>query len=115
MEQSIPRPPQSDGVAAFLFEALSGISEAAFGVRWAPGTEYGVWMLLTVPRARWGRVRADAPDVAPALATLHVLVWQARVWLTWPDGERAPIVMHLDNWRRVRAQSAIPPVRRVAA
>ncbi|MFI5814889.1 hypothetical protein ACIA7S_28520 [Streptomyces sp. NPDC051643] len=93
---------------------MSDISEAAFGLRWMTGTEYGVWMLLTVPRTRWGRVRADDADVAPALVTIEALVLQSHLWLVWPTGDRAPMPMSLDNWR-VRFQSTMPPVRRVAA
>jgi hypothetical protein len=96
-----------------LFEAMSGISEAAYGVRWAPGTEYGVWALLTVPRIRWGRVRADHLDVAPALTLIDALVLQAGHWIVWPAGERAPLVMTLDNWR-IRYISVAPTGRRLA-
>ncbi|MFD0032575.1 hypothetical protein ACFVJK_30760 [Streptomyces sp. NPDC127172] len=113
MEQSPSRPPHFDGAAALLFEAMSGISEAAYGLRWAPGTEYGVWTLLTVPRMRWGRVRADDPDVAPALTLIHTLVSQAGHWIIWPAGERDPMVMSLDNWRS-RYISAAPAGRRLA-
>lgn len=113
MDQSTPRPPQFDGAAAVLFDAMSGISEAAYGVRWAPGTEYGVWMLLTVPRIRWGRIRADHADVTPALVTIRALVLQAGVWIVWPVGDRAPMVMSLDNWR-MRYASAAPAGRRLA-
>lgn len=112
MEHTPPRPPH-DGAAAVLYEAMQGISEAAHGVRWAPGTEYGVWMLLTEPRTRWGRVRSDDPGISPALTLIHQLVLQAQVWLTWPDGERAPMVMTLDNWR-VRYATAVPTRRRLA-
>ncbi|MHB9862017.1 hypothetical protein [Streptomyces sp. YIM S03343] len=100
-------------MAAFMFDTLSGLSEAAYNERWHAGTEYGAWTLLTVPRFRWGRVRADEPDVAPALAILHTLALQAGIWLTWPASERAPIPMTLDNWR-VRYATASPTRRRPA-
>ncbi|RPE39695.1 hypothetical protein EDD90_2712 [Streptomyces sp. Ag109_O5-1] len=113
MVKSAHRPPQCDGAAVVLFEAMSGISEAAYGVRWAPGTEYGVWTLLSVPRVRWGRVRADHADVAPALTLIRALVLQAGQWIVWPTGERAPMVMSLNNWR-ARYASAAPAGRRLA-
>ncbi|WP_333745493.1 hypothetical protein [Streptomyces sp. IBSBF 2950] len=114
MEKSPRRPPQLTGAAAVLFEAMSGISEAAYDVRWAPGTEYGVWSLLTLPRQRWGRVRADDADVAPALVTIEALVLQAHCWVTWPTGDLAPIEMSLANWR-ARYQSTMPTARRLLA
>jgi hypothetical protein len=92
---------------------MSGISEAAYGLRWAQGTEYGVWTLLVVPRVRWGRVRADHADVSSALVTIRALVVQAGIWIVWPAGEFAPMVMSLDNWR-VRYVSAAPAGRRLA-
>jgi hypothetical protein len=82
-----------------LYDAMSTVSEAAYGLRWAPGTEYGVWMLLTEPRVRWGRARGHHADVAPALTLIEALVRQAGIWIVWPPGERAPMVMALDNWR----------------
>jgi hypothetical protein len=107
------RPPQLMGAAFVLFEAMSGISEAAYGLRWQPGTEYGVWTLLTVPRVRWGRVRADHPDVASALATIEALVAQAGCWVVWPSDQAAPMEMSIDNWR-VRYRSAAPARRTLA-
>jgi hypothetical protein len=114
MDQPPPRPPQLDGAGAVLFDVMSGISEAAYGERWHPGTEYGVWTLLTVPRVRWGRVRADHGDITPALVTIRALVLQAGIWIVWPAGERAPIVMTLDNWR-IRYATAAPAGRRLIA
>lgn len=99
MEPTPPWPPQFDGAAIVLFDAMSAISEAAYGVRWAPGTEYRVWMLLTEPRVRWGRVRGHHADVDPALTLIGVLVQQAGIWIIWPPGEYAPHVMTLDDWR----------------
>jgi hypothetical protein len=113
VDQSPPRPPQFDGAAALLFDAMSDISEAAHGERWHPRTEYGVWTLLTVPRIRWGRVRADHADVAPALVTIRALVLQAGIWIVWPAGDRNPLVMTLDNWRE-RYATASPAGRRLA-
>lgn len=113
MVKSTHRPPQLTGAAAVLFEVMSGISEAAYGVRWQPGTEYGVWTLLTVPRVRWGRVRADHADVAPALTTIEALVMQAGCWVIWPPDQPAPIEMSIDNWRH-RYRSAAPARRALA-
>lgn len=114
MQPTSERPSQLTGAASVLFDAMSDISEAAYDVRWSPGTEYGVWRLLTVPRTRWGRVRADDADVSAALTTIEALVLQAHIWIVWPKGDRAPIEMDLDNWR-VRVQTNMPPVRRVPA
>jgi len=97
-----------------MFDAMSQISEAAHSVRWAQGTEYGVWMLLVEPRTRWGRVRADEADVASALANIEALARQARIWVIWPDGEAAPREMALDNWR-VRYATRMPSTRRTLA
>lgn len=113
MENDPDRPPHLTGAAAAIFDAMSQISEAAHDVRWMQGTEYGVWMLLTEPRVRWGRVRADDADVAPALATIEALARQAQVWVTWPP-VGAPLEMTLDNWR-VRYASAVPALRRSLA
>lgn len=114
MENDPERPPQLTGAAAAIFEAMSQISEAAHGVRWMQGTEYGVWMLLTEPRVRWGRVRADDADVAPALVTIEALARQAQVWVTWVPCGGPPMEMSLDNWR-VRYASAVPALRRSLA
>jgi hypothetical protein len=108
------RPPQFDGAAFALYEAMSGISEAAYGLRWAKGTEYGVWTLLVVPRTRWGRVRADHADVTSALVTIRALAMQAGIWVIWPAGEFAPRVMSLDNWRVRYVSAAVPAGRRIA-
>jgi hypothetical protein len=97
-----------------MFDAMSQISEAAHGLRWMAGTEYGVWMLLTEPRTRWGRVRADDADVAPALTTIEALAHQAQIWVTWPPGAAPPMEMALNNWR-VRYASNMPTSRRKLA
>ncbi|MEW2302063.1 hypothetical protein AB0958_19155 [Streptomyces sp. NPDC006655] len=110
MDHDPLRPPQLTGAAAVMFDAMSQISEAAHGVRWEQGTEYGVWMLLTTPRTRWGRVRADDADVAPALTTIEALASQAQLWVTWP-ADAQPMEMTLDNWR-VRYASAVPALKR---
>jgi hypothetical protein len=97
-----------------LFDAMSGISEAAHGLRWAPGTEYGVWRLLTSPRIRWGRVRANDADVESALINIEALVLQADIWIVWPTDQPAPTVLPVDEWR-VRFQANTPNLRRVIA
>lgn len=114
MENDPERPPQLTGAAAAIFDAMTQISEAAHGVRWMQGTEYGVWMLLTEARVRWGRVRADDADVAPALVTIEVLARQSQLWLIWPPDGAQPMEMSLDNWR-VRYASAVPALRRSLA
>ena len=113
MQQPTPQPSHLNGAAAVLFEAMSDVSEAAYGQRWAPGTEYGVWSLLTAPRIRWGRARADHTDVAPPLTLIKALVLQAGLWIIWPAGQPAPIVMTVDNWR-ARYQAAAPAGRSLA-
>lgn len=113
MENDPDRPPQLTGVAAVMFDAMSQVSEAAHGVRWAQGTEFGIWMLLTQPRTRWGAVRGDEPDVAPALTTIEALASQAHIWLTWPEGTYGPIEMALDNWRIHYATSVSALKRRL--
>lgn len=112
MEPAHLRPPHFDGAAAALYAAMSQVSEAAHNVRWAPDTEFGVWLLLTVPCVRWGRARASHSDVAPALALIRALASQSGQWLVWPTGDRFPTVMTLDNWRTYR--SATPAGRRPA-
>ncbi|NUR01279.1 MAG: hypothetical protein HOY79_33580 [Streptomyces sp.] len=111
MEHTTPRPPQLTGAAAVMYDAMSQISEAAHGVRWHPGTEYGVWMLLTEPRTRFGNVRADEADVASALTTIDALARQAHLWIIWPTGDCAPREMALDNWR-VRYAANLPKTSR---
>lgn len=113
MPTTTTRPPQLTGAASALFDAMSAVSEAAYNVRWAPGTEYGVWTLLTVPRSRWGRARADHSDVASALATLRELALQSGLWVIWPTTIAAPLAMSLDHWR-VRYLHASPAERSVA-
>ncbi|MEE1838128.1 hypothetical protein [Streptomyces sp. SP17KL33] len=114
MDHPSPRPPQLTGAASVMFDAMSQISEAAFGLRWAQDTEFGVWTLLTDPGACWGCVRADDADVAPALVTVAALVRQTRLWVTWPAGQPGPQETPLANWR-ARYQSTMPTARRLLA